>query len=210
MDQTPDLPPGGPDWLKQQLFERRIVFLRGSLDDDLVGRTAAELMTLDATGDDPVQLHIDSPGGSLQAAFALMDTIEALGVPVYASCVGRAEGSAVGVFAAAERRLMSPHARIRLAEPRESASGNAAELASFAGHYQAQLMRFVTVLARCTGRPAEHIEADLAAGRWLSAEEAVGYGIAHEIWVPRRDRPPASRPPFGFRPPSIREDPRAT
>lgn len=199
MDQAPDLPPAGRDWLKQQLFERRLVFLRGALEDDLVGRTAAELMTLDAMGDDPVQLHIDSPGGSLQAAFSLVDTIEALGVPVHASCVGRAEGSAVGVFAAAERRLMSPHARIHLVEPRESASGNAADLAGFAAHHQEQLMRFVAVLARCTGRPAEHIEADLVAGRWLSADEAVGYGIADGIWAPRRDRPPAPRRPFGFR-----------
>ena len=72
------------DLLRAQLFERRIVFLRGALDDALAGDVAAQLMTLDASGDDPVQLHVDSPGGPLEPAFVLIDTIGLLGVPVLA------------------------------------------------------------------------------------------------------------------------------
>lgn len=203
---------GGLSWVEARLLERRVVFLRGGLDDELVGRVAAELMMLDASGDDPVKLQLDSPGGSLQAGFSLMDTIEALGVAVHASCVGRAEGAAVGVFAVADRRLAAPHARFRLAEPPAAASGHAAALSQFADHHQAQLSRFVAVVARATGRPAEHVEADMAVGRWLGAEEAVAYGLADGIWeTPRQPRgapedPPGGRrrPPFGFTPPSGR------
>ena len=54
------------DVLRAQLFERRIVFLRGPLDDAVAGDIAAQLMTLDASGDEPVQLHVDSPGGPLE------------------------------------------------------------------------------------------------------------------------------------------------
>jgi ATP-dependent Clp protease protease subunit len=131
---------------------------------------------------------------------SVVDTIDLLGVPVVATCVGRAEGSAVGVVAAAERRFAAPHARFRLAEPSSSVTGNAAGLHHWAQHHQAQLDRFVERLAQATGRPGEHIEADLDAGTWLSAQEAVNYGLVDQIWQPGRDRgwEEAPRQPLGF------------
>jgi ATP-dependent Clp protease protease subunit len=205
----PGLPAGPPGadwstWLRSQLFERRIVLLRGPLDDELAGHAAAELMMLDATGDEPVALHVDSGGGPLHAALSVMDTIDLLGVPVTVTCVGRAEGSAVGVVAAAERRFAAPHARFHLAEPSSSVTGSAADLHHWAQHHQVQLERFVERMAQATGRNGEHIEADMAAGRWLSAEEAVEYGLVDQIWQSGRDRrvDPRPRPPLGFgRPP---------
>lgn len=91
-------PPGGPPdnarWrsVRDRLFDQRVVFLWGRLDDTTASQLAAELMTLDATGDDPVQLQIDSPGGSLQAALCLVDVIDLLGVELTATCVGQAVG----------------------------------------------------------------------------------------------------------------------
>lgn len=197
---APADPPGaGPPWadqLRGQLAARRIVMLRGFLDDDLAGQVAAELMMLDATGDDAVTLHVDSEGGPLHAAFAVIDTIDVLGVPVEAVCVGRAEGSAVGVVAAAPLRRAARHARFRLSEPASSVAGRAAELEAWAEHHQAQLARFVEGLADATGRPGEHIEADLSAGRWLDAPAAVSYGLVDGLWEPEDPR----RRSFGFRP----------
>ncbi len=69
-------------------------------------------------------------------------TIDLLGVPVETVCVGRAEGSAVGVVAAAPRRQAARHARFRLSEPTSSVAGRAAELDAWAEHHQAQLARF--------------------------------------------------------------------
>lgn len=195
--------PGWPSWVQEQLLERRIVLLRGPLDERLATEVAATLMMLDATGDDAVQLQVDSGGGPLEAAFTLIDTIELLGVPVHATCVGRAEGAAVGVVAAAARRLAAPHCHFRLGEPTSSASGSAAQLERWSEHRRDQLARFVAILARATGRPGEHIEADLAVGRWLSADEAVAYGLVDQIWRPGSGRPPSTAPrsPLGFRPP---------
>jgi ATP-dependent Clp protease protease subunit len=191
----------GGDWSGAHLLERRIVMLGGPLEDGTVGRAAAELMMLDATGDGTVTLLVDSPGGSLDAGFALMDTIAALGVPVHATCVGRAEGAAVGVFASAHKRLAAPHSRFRLSEPVTEVSGPASTMARHAAHHQQRLERFAAALASATGQPAEHVEADLAAGRWLDAGEAVAYGLAHGLWEGRRsiDHPKPKRPP-GFRP----------
>jgi ATP-dependent Clp protease protease subunit len=184
------------------LLERRIVLLRGDLDESLAGEVAASLMMLDATGDGAVDLQVDSAGGSLEAAFTVIDTIEALGVAVHATCVGRAEGSAVGVIAASGRRSAAPHGRFRLVEPTSTVGGTAGDIERWAEHRRGQFARFVDVLARATGRPQEHIEADISAGRWLSAAEAVEYRLVDRLWEPRSERraPPPDGPRFGYGP----------
>lgn len=170
------------DVLRAQLFARRIVSLRGALDDGVAGDVAAQLMTLDASGDDAIQLHVDSPGGPLEQAFVLIDTIGLLGVPVHALCIGRAEGAAVGVFAAADERRAAPHARFRLSQPDEKVAGVARDIETWMAHKQRMLDDFHRHLAAATGRPFEQVEADTGAGRFLDADEAVAYGLVHEIW----------------------------
>lgn len=186
------------DWLHGQLLDRRQVLLRGPLDAVTAGRVAAELMLLDASGDGAIRLQVDSGGGPLDIALPLVDTIELLGVPVEATCSGRAEGSALAVFVAAERRLATPHARFRFYEPPTTASGTASDLHSWSEQRRRELQRLADLIAGATGRPLEHVEADIAAGRWLDAAEAATYGLVQEV---RRSSPPAGRErPFGFGP----------
>jgi ATP-dependent Clp protease, protease subunit len=200
---------GGP-WderssLDAQLLERRVVRLWGPLDDSSVARACAEMMALDATGDSAVQLYVGSSGGPLHSAMSLIDTMDLLGVPVHVICLGRAEGAAVGVVAAGARRVAAPHAQFHLTEPEISVSGNASQLAAWAEQHRVELERFVKRLAQATGRPAEHLEADLSLGRWLGAEDALRYGLVDEIWGPGQgpSSPPPAGPgrPFGFGPP---------
>jgi ATP-dependent Clp protease protease subunit len=191
-------PGSWPEWVRSELFGRRVVLLRGELDDQLAGQVAAELMMLDASDDGAVVLHVDSTGGSLLAAFTVIDTMDALGVPVEVVCVGRAEGAAVGVVAAGARRYASPHAQLHLSEPSSSVTGSARDIEAWAAQHQHQLSRYVQRLADATHRPFEHIEADLAMGRWLSADEAVAYGLIDGLWRARPGSPP--RRPIGFGP----------
>ena len=191
---------GGP-WdehpsLDAQLLERRVVRIWGALDDAAVARACAEMMALDATGDEAVLLYVGSSGGPLHSAMSIIDTIDLLGVPVHVTCLGRAEGAAVGVVAAGARRVAAPHAQFHLTEPEVSVSGNASQLTAWAEQHRVELDRFVKRLAQGTGRPVEHVEADLAMGRWLGAEDALLYGLVDEIleaW--RAGRAPSIRAP---------------
>jgi ATP-dependent Clp protease protease subunit len=169
------------DWLRARLFDRRLVSITGVLDDSVATRAATELMTLDSNGDDAVRVLIDSGGGTLEAAFMLMDVIDLLGVPVRATCVGRADGPAVGVFAVAATRCMTPHARLHLCEPASEFEGRGSDLVAWAQDRERQLERFcerVSAAARCS---PDRIASAMREGRYLDAHEAVRLGLADEI-----------------------------
>lgn len=212
--QDPDPDPGQPrsdpqpraeDWdmrVRETMLAKRIVTLRGILDEGLAGQVALELMSLDASGDERITLYVDSASGTLEGAFTVIDVIDLLGVPVHATCLGRAEGPAVGVVAVSDHRSAAPHARFRLCEPHSSAQGRASDMQRFAEQQRLQLDRFIARIAEAAGRPAEHVEADINVGRYLQAGEALEYGLIDEIWTPVRNTgaEDASREPFGFRP----------
>jgi ATP-dependent Clp protease protease subunit len=181
-----------PHVLQERSLERRQVFLRGPLDDDAAGQLAIALMTLDATGDGPISLHIDAAEGTLEGAFAVIDTIDLLGVPVYATCVGRADGPAAGVLAACDQRRASRSARIRLAAPSSSFHGSAARAEEWLRAHRDRVERYVQRLSEATGQPRERVEGDLAAERWFDAEEALRYGLLDEVI----GRPPAEVVPL--------------
>lgn len=176
----------GDDWLDadvaRRLFERRQLFLRGPLDGERATRLAAEFMTLEADGDDPVTLSVSSPGGDLPALFAVTDTIEAMNVPVHTRCLGRAEGTAVVLVAAGTgRRSAAPHAQLTLRLPDEEVSGRASEITRSADAHRAQCEQLYAVLARQTGRPRDQIAGDWQRGRILSASEAAEQGLVDEV-----------------------------
>ena len=169
------------DGLRAHLFRRRTVLLSGELDDEAASRAVAELMTLDATGDEPVQLQLDSAGGSIDAAFAVMDTIDLCGVEVRVTCIGRADGPSVGVLAVGHRRAASEHARIRLADPDLAVEGQASEIADRTASLLARVADFHARLAAATRRTPEQVAEDCRRGRYLSAAEAVTYGLIDEV-----------------------------
>lgn len=204
--EPPQVPAPGPaatDWadaVRSRLFEHRTIMIRGVLDDATASQAAAELMTLDATGDSRVTVHLDAAGGTLEAAFAVMDVIDLLGVPVHVLCVGRAEGPAIGVVAVASRRASSPNARFRLCDPEATMQGSAADLARWAEHHIEQLRRFHERLARAVRRPVDEVARDCEAGRYLSAQEALRYGLIDEIASKQGAVYPLPGRTVGFRP----------
>jgi ATP-dependent Clp protease, protease subunit len=194
---------GGAEWdarLRETMLAQRIVSLRGDLDSQLAGQVALELMSLDASGDEHVTLYVDSGSGTLDGAFTVIDVIDLLGVPVHATCLGRAQGPAAAVVAVSDFRFSAPHARFQLCEPVSEAFGRAQDMERFAEQQRSQLHRFTTRLAAAVDRPPEHVEADLQTGRYLEAAEALEYGLVDEIWQPVRNASDKERGPIGFQP----------
>ena len=104
-------------WLQEQLFERRIVLVTGRLDDDAATKAAAALLALDALGNRPIELHLDSPDGALGAAFALIDTADTLRSTLRVLCRAKSAAQPSGVVAAADHCAAAPHARFHLSQP---------------------------------------------------------------------------------------------
>jgi ATP-dependent Clp protease protease subunit len=169
---------------ERALLDRRIVLLSGTIDAAQASEAAATVMTLDALGDDPVELRLNAESDSLDVAFTLMDTIDVLGVQVNATVASTVGGTIAGVLAVCTRRRIGASGRIHLREPTADFSGAAADLHRRATDLEARVKSYLRRLAEATGQPFEHVEADLRHQRHLSAESALSYGIVDEIVRP--------------------------
>jgi ATP-dependent Clp protease, protease subunit len=172
-------------WLQEQLYERRIVLVTGRLDDEVAAKAMGALLALDAHEDRPIQLHLDSPDGTLGAAFALIDTADTLRSALRVLCRGQVGGPVIGVVAAADNRAAAPHVQFHLCQPTARFAGTAEEIATQSRQQQELLWKLYARLARRTGRPAEAIAEDMRRGRYLDAQEALDYGLIDEILATR-------------------------
>jgi ATP-dependent Clp protease protease subunit len=170
-----------PDWLPGKLYDSRVVLLTGRLDDALATRAAGALLSLDAEGAGPIELHVDCADGTLEAAFALIDTLGRIRAPVHARCRGDVGSPAIGVVAATRHRSASPYTRFRLAQPRVGFSGSPDQVAAYARGHRDLLVQLQAHLARSTGHPVDEIADDMLRGRYLDAREALDYGLIDEV-----------------------------
>ena len=181
-----ELPPD----VQSALLGRRVAFLRGRLDELTANTIIAQLLLVSRTGPGlPVELYLDSPGGSLSAALSVYDVIQTLGAPVSITCMSTAGGASVLVLAggAAGRRYALPHARIHLSEEGvDIPAANPTELEQ-AARVRA---RWHAALVKHIGHSAAQLARDLAANRWLSAAEARDYGLVDGIIPGTGGRPP--------------------
>jgi ATP-dependent Clp protease, protease subunit len=186
--------------LAERLFEQRVVVLHGALDDTVATRVCAELMTLDAEGDGPVTLRIDSADGSVALALTVMDVIELLGVPVRALCLGQVGGPAVGVLSVCTHRSSMPSTRFSLREPATQMEARAREVEQWAQLRAVEQRRFTERVAGAAQKPVDAVAELFAAGTFMSAQEALDFGLLDEICRPRGQIHQMPGAPIGFRP----------
>jgi ATP-dependent Clp protease protease subunit len=186
--------------VRERLFDQRVVFVTGTLDHQASGQAAMELMTLDASGDDPILLRLECGEGDLDAALSLMEVIELVGVPVRVSAFGLVGGPALGVLAVGHHRAATPHTRFALVQPTANFSGPAREVEQWAEQQRERWQLFCARLAAATGRDLEAVAADFDRRRHLGATEALDYGLVDAISGPdSRGSGPRPRP-LGFGP----------
>ena len=191
------------DVVARRLLAQRVVLLHGPLDDFSVTRVAAELMTLDAEGDDAVTLRVDCGEAALAPSLTLMDVIELMGVPVRALCLGQVGAGAVGVVAVCSHRSALPSTRFSLSEPTTALQAHVRNVTQWAELRAPGAGALLRPRRRGHRPDPATVESDLERGRFLGAEEALAYGILDEVSrpdAPVRQLPGSGPPPMGFRP----------
>lgn len=163
--------------LDDLMLAQRIVFCRGFLDDQTAGALCARLMALAAESEAPIRLQLSAPDADPVAALAVLDTLDTLGAAVYATALGEVGGPALAVLVSAEQRHAAPHATLHLSEPKSAADGTAEQVAAIAERHESQLAAIYRRLSDVTGHTPEEIRTDARAGRYLTAAEAIEYGL---------------------------------
>jgi ATP-dependent Clp protease, protease subunit len=168
-----------------RLLKERIVFLGGGIDDDIANLVIAQLLFLEA--EDPkkdISLYINSPGGSVTAGLAILDTMNHVKPNVSTVCVGMAASAAAVILSAGEKgkRYALPNAEVMIHQPWGGAQGQAADIEITAKHIIATRERLNKILAKNTGQPVEKIEKDVDRDYFMMADEAKKYGIIDAVY----------------------------
>ena len=167
-----------------RLLMDRIVFLGAPINDDVANIIIAQLLFLEA--DNPerdIYLYINSPGGIVSSGLAIYDTMQYLKAPVNTICMGMAASMGAFLLACGRKgkRSALPHARIMIHQPSGGAQGTAADIEIQAREVLYLRGKLNELLAKHTGQPLEKIESDIDRDRYMSAEEAVTYGIIDKV-----------------------------
>ena len=168
-----------------RLLKERIVFLGGAIDDDVANLVIAQLLFLEA--EDPkkdISLYINSPGGSVTATLAMVDTMNHVKPAVSTVCVGMAaSGGAILLSAGAKgKRFALPNAEIIIHQPHGGAEGQATDIEITAKQILKLRERLNQILAKNTGQKIEKIEKDVERDFFLTADEAKKYGIVDKVF----------------------------
>lgn len=167
-----------------RLLMDRIVFLGTPINDDVANIVIAQLLFLQA--DNPerdIYLYINSPGGVVSSGMAIYDTMQFMTAPVNTICMGMAASMGSFLLAAGTKgkRSALPHARIMIHQPSGGASGSAADIEIQAREILYLRQQLNEILAKHSGQTVERIEQDADRDRFMSAEDAVTYGIIDKV-----------------------------
>jgi ATP-dependent Clp protease protease subunit len=168
----------------RRLLEARIVMLGGEIDDRLAQQVCAQLLVLEADNPDAaITLYINSPGGSVDAGFAIYDTMRLLACEVPTVAVGLAASMAQFLLCAGApgRRYALRHANILMHQPHGALQGVASDIVLHAEQFARMRHLMAERLSLHTGQPVERIIDDFDRDRWFTAEEALAYGMIDAV-----------------------------
>ncbi len=167
-----------------RLLKDRIIFLDGEVNDASASVIVAQLLFLEA--EDPgkdINLYINSPGGSVTAGMAIYDTMQYIKCDVSTICIGMAASMGAFLLAggAKGKRMILPNAEVMIHQPSGGARGQATEIRIAAENILRTREKLNKILAANTGKPLETIEVDTERDNYMSAEEAVAYGLVDQV-----------------------------
>ncbi len=167
-----------------RLLEDRIVFISGEIDDASANTVVAQLIYLEAKNPDKdICVYINSPGGSVTAGMAIYDTMKYVKCDVSTICVGLAASMGAFLLAAGTKgkRFCLPNSEVMIHQPLGGAKGQASDIEITAKHIMRTKKKMIEMLSKNTGQPIKKVEKDVDRDYYMSAEEAVEYGIVDKV-----------------------------
>ena len=171
-----------------RLLKDRIVFLGGEIYDEMANLIVAQMLFLEVENPDAdISLYINSPGGSVTAGMAIFDTMRYIKPQVRTVCVGMAASMGAFLLMAGEKgkRFALPNAEVMIHQPSGGAQGQTTDVTIQAEWLLRTKKKMNGLMSEMTGQPLEIIEHDVERDHFMSAEEALKYGIVDEIYQPR-------------------------
>jgi ATP-dependent Clp protease protease subunit len=167
-----------------RLLKERIIFLGGPIDDDIANIIIAQLLFLE--NEDPkkdIQLYINSPGGSVSAMLAMIDTMNHVKPDVSTVCVGSAASAGAWLLSSGTKgkRFILPNAEVMIHQPLGGAQGQASDIEISARHILSLKERMAKMMAKNTGKPLKEVEKDIDRDFFMTADEAVKYGLVDKV-----------------------------
>ena len=164
-------------------LEDRVIHMVGEVNDEMAASIIAQLLYLSADSTEDIQLYINSPGGMVSAGMAIYDTMQYIRADVATVCVGHAAsmGAVILSGGAKGKRMILPHAEVMIHQPSGGMQGQATELEIAAEHIKRTKEMLNELLSTNCKKPLEEVKKDTDRDYWMSADEAVSYGIVDSV-----------------------------
>jgi ATP-dependent Clp protease, protease subunit len=169
--------------MEQLAFKSRFVMVFGEIDDKMARATSERLILLAQESDAPIHMLVSSPGGHVESGDAIHDMIRFVRAPVTTIGSGWVASAGTHIFLAApkERRVCLPNTRFMIHQPSGGAGGRASDIAIQAQEIIKMRERIARVIAKETGQKLERVLIDIDRDHWMSAQEAIEYGLVSRV-----------------------------
>lgn len=167
-----------------RLLEDRIIFITGEIDDATANTVVAQLIYLEAKNPDKdISIYINSPGGSVTAGMAIYDTMQYVKCDVSTICIGLAASMGAFLLTAGTKgkRFCLPNSEVMIHQPLGGAQGQASDIEITANHIIATKKKMIKMLSENSGQPISKVEKDVDRDYFMTADEAVAYGLVDKV-----------------------------
>jgi ATP-dependent Clp protease protease subunit len=174
---------GNSGFMDEKLFKSRSITIFGEINDKIARSTTERLLALASDSDDPISIYISSPGGHVESGDVVYDMIKFIKPVVRVIGTGWVASAATTIYLAAkkENRFSLPNTRYLVHQPSGGSQGRATDIAIQAEQILAMRARLNKLIADETGQPIERVAVDTDRDYWMTAEEAIKYGIVSKI-----------------------------
>ena len=173
----------------ERMLKTRTILLSGEVNKELAEKVVRQLLLLEADSDEPIKVFIDSPGGDVDAGFAIFDMIRFVKPEVYTVGMGlvASAGALILLAAPKERRIGLPNSHYLIHQPLSGMRGVATEIEIHAKELEKLRVKLNKLIADETGQDLERVEKDTDRDYWMGADEAVEYGLISKIITNRSE-----------------------